>query len=1595
MIRAHRCLILMIVLALAAGVTSAQVTTGTPPFSSIGGGPDEVNLANLNVHYTFPVVHKPGRGLPFNFDLAYDTSFWEPVLVQDQYGDYYLIWAPTTATDGWSVSPMDIGSMALATPEISGIDYAFFIYYDGVGTSHVFPGYAAYNTSNHQHSILTVAASDDSGYVLNGADACGKLAPNGQCEVTFVLTSADGNNILPLNAAPLNSQVTPGSVADRNGNEITGNLNLLSNPQTDTFTDTLGVTALQIVYASLSLTQYNYTSPAGTLASVTATYKPYNLATNFGCTPVNGVGDILLNNPGPYLTDRLTLPNGTYYQFTYEPTPGYPGDVTGRLASITLPTGGTISYTYTGPNNGINCADGSAMGLIRTTPDGTWTYTRTLGSGAASTTTMTDPQGNVTVVQFQGIYETQRAVYNGSAMQANLLKTITTCYNGNTTNCPSTAITLPITQRTVFTQWANGQESKIDNFYNSYGLETQTNEYDYGSGAPGALLRQTIISYACLGGTVQSGVCLANGNGVPILTKSAQVTVEDGSGNVKAQTTYAYDQTTPTTTSAPQHLTLPSSYARGNLTTLTRTVQGSTTVSKTTTYFDTGMVQTAKDFDGNPTTYGYSATYGYAYPTTVTNALNQTTTTAYDVNTGVVTSTTDPNNQTTTFTYDNMIRPLTTNYPDGGQTAYCYTDTGGSACSQSGSPYSVVLTERINSSQNLTATAVADGLGRPKQTQLNSDPDGTDYADTTYDSLGRTATVSNPYRSTSDSTYGITTYTYDALNRVTQILDADGSKVQTSYAGNASTVTDEAGIARQSTTDGLGRLSQVIENPGGLNYTTTYTHDALDDLTQVNQGSLIPRVFGYDDLSRLTSATLPETGTTTYTYDNNGNLRTKTDARGTVTTYGYDALNRLTGKTYSDGTLAVNFYYDSAPAYWAYGEQNTTGRLVEATTNNTAMELSYDAMGRVNQQAICTPQNCGNGGYGESETYNYLGGLTQFSSYSSTLSQTFDNAGRVASLSSNFIYYPATTLATLDPLVGYHPNGAIRKVTLGNGLTETTALNNRLQPCRMNINSSGGYYTACPGGYPAGWVQDWQLNYEAGSSDNGDVAYFTGAGQQNFYREYVYDQMDRLLVMEALDSETCGELYFTYDAYGNRVGQTPISGTCPAWSQTANAKNQIVGYAYDAAGNLLNDGVHSYAYDAENRITQVDGGATASYVYDAFGKRVEKTAGGNITEYVYNADGQVAWIAVNGHFAMYYAYLNGRRLAQYNGGIYFLHGDHLGSTRLVSTMSQSFSDNMDFLPFGEQETGDTGTVYKFTGAERDAETNLDYMSARHYSSMMGRFMTPDPAGMAVADPANPQSWNMYAYVTNSPMTLTDPTGLDGEDDGGWGDGGGDDGGGGCLISCTGGLPSIGSWPSGPSLPTNGNLGGIWSEYPLPGNPNIPTLPGGGVDWARLLFGSCSHCAFSWGPFPAGDKCVDGWGRPIVCTDPMAAEDCSDPDATGNEGNSGACSLAYPPPAPSPKPSSKGEKSQPTQQQTTSYIDFLACELNEDIANVDPEPNVKQNPFWVVNAAPFIFASRGNGPATATSLVVAGIYDLGYVLKNRETCVQSVYGPGYF
>jgi RHS repeat-associated protein len=351
----------------------------------------------------------------------------------------------------------------------------------------------------------------------------------------------------------------------------------------------------------------------------------------------------------------------------------------------------------------------------------------------------------------------------------------------------------------------------------------------------------------------------------------------------------------------------------------------------------------------------------------------------------------------------------------------------------------------------------------------------------------------------------------------------------------------------------------------------------------------------------------------------------------------------------------------------------------------------------------------------------------------------------------------------------------------------------RLQPCVINWNTSGGgpsIMNGCNGTAPTGTIQEYGYAYGAALANNGNIsiidAYGPQAGTQNFARTYTYDQLNRLSALSQSSGNTslCSSVFglsWTYDPWANRTAQNVTGGTCYSFLVTANAQNQLIdtmrnAYQYDSAGNMIADGSYIYFYDAENRLIQAappgttslnSSTAIACYVYDALGRRVRKSGLGVsfTTDFVYDLSGNVV-----GEFAptcsgsecltVGYAYLNGQLVAQYSGDTtYFVHADHLGSTRLVTKMDKSVRDSLDYLPFGEQIAGDTATTHKFTGKERDSESDLDNFGARYYSSSLGRFMSPDwsatPDPVPYANLTNPQTLNLYAIVHDNPETFAD------------------------------------------------------------------------------------------------------------------------------------------------------------------------------------------------------------------------------------------------
>ncbi len=576
------------------------------------------------------------------------------------------------------------------------------------------------------------------------------------------------------------------------------------------------------------------------------------------------------------------------------------------------------------------------------------------------------------------------------------------------------------------------------------------------------------------------------------------------------------------------------------------------------------------------------------------------------------------------------------------------------------------------------------------------------------------------------------------------------------YTSSAMTAT-ASGPTLTGGQDASGPDSASLGDP----MTTTYTYDELDNLLAVSQAAMGPvgglmlggqaRSYSYDSLSRLTSAVTPESGTvTTYyttaaggicSYDPSSVCR-RVDARSITTTYSYDGLGRLGAVTYSDGTPAVTYTYGTSSA------SNNNGRLVSLADGGGTESYTYDLMGRITNVSKVISGVAYNLDY----AYNNASQLTSLTYPSGrAVTQNYDVIGRPSTLVSG----PTTYLAGLS----YNAAGQPLSFNYGNGVAATFSYNQRLQLASLR--------------YVNGSTDLLNLAYEYGtgqqqSNNNGQIRkikYYTAPGveDQAKSQNYEYDAWSRLkkAYTTNLTADNTWRLEWDYDRFGNRKNQNLTGGTTSITTpqlSISETTNRIItaGYAHDAAGNMTNDSLHTYTYDAENRIKTVDSTA-ATYTYSG-ALRVKKVQGGTTTVYVFSGTKVIAEY-VNGALSKEYVYSGSTLLATHEGAtLKYHHPDHL-STRVETDSAGAVARTFGQFPFGEAwyETGTTSKL-KFTSYERDSESGLDYAMFRYDSSRLGRFMSPDPLGGRTTAP---QTMNRYAYVGNDPVNLVDPLGLRG------------------------------------------------------------------------------------------------------------------------------------------------------------------------------------------------------------------------------------------
>ena len=1079
-------------------------------------------------------------------------------------------------------------------------------------------------------------------------------------------------------------------------------------------------------------------SIAGASSTYYLCYKYFNYQTAFNIrssqSPYYSFGEASSSDQGArpaLLLSALVLPNSTSYLFDY--------DSYLSLKSLSLPTGGALYYTWQNvllidtsvpswPNQGPPARRSLATRTI--VPGGTgqpytWIYSfSSPGSPAVAVTT--DPAGNdveyaIQTAPFRGAASSM-ATYLGCAPDdtasnracsgsGTLFRKEAYTYTGtgsggadNETDSQTAAGTAFLKTGTTVTLDDGSTQTITDELVPSHGTcpvrymslssapnpinpptsSTSSGCYNFsqvrsrttsdwggvGSTTPGGVLSKSTTTYLW---ESQPSYLAAN-----ILSAHATDSMFDATSVQVAQTNYGYDETgSPQGTLGSQTSSVrqfqPGSSSASPLDDVKRTLynnqgmpiqQSSGAVAINTAYDGTGAFPQTITY---PTTNGVAHSEGYVF----------------DPSVGLMTSHTDQNGKTTTYGYatlsgvtDPLRRVQTVLFPDAGRTRYSYID--------SASGYSKLESTALTNTTQMSILHKYDGLGRETNTTNQASSVAVDVS---YDFANRKSSVSNPYVSTSDPTYGNTIFTYGPNS--TSQRNPDNTTSSSSTSGRCTTYADEAQHTSKQCRDGLGRLQQVQEATGDV---TSYTYNGMGDLMSVNQHGLTRR-FSYDSFSRLITAFNPEsglvcygtwsggavgTGNCQYGYDSNSNLRSKTDARNITTSYTYDGLNRLIQKSFSDGTPSVLLFYDetgnwaSSPctgsaALGTYTQCNTIGRLSRAgrADNSEFSIFGYDPLGRMTVQAKCISSLCGHGQYLSYAGYDLAGHMTDLLYPDGRhIQQSWNGAGQLG--------FPAGGLpAVADANSGtqyvetitYNADSTPNATTLGNGMVQTTTENKRLQ-----VQSMTAATPLAPFDQHSFLSHTYSYtNPTAPTGNNGNVWGITDALNPSKSQSFTYDALDRINSFSRGTSPAVLYQQFQIDSFGNMsqlLGVNWLACFDPATNRlnsafcTRTAAVSSPGpvppaLVYDNAGNLTGDtdqngSPRTYVYDAESKLNSIASSENppfVTYTYGADGNRAQKlNADGTLTRYI-NFNGQPIAEANAAGTWTDYIYANGKKVA--------------------------------------------------------------------------------------------------------------------------------------------------------------------------------------------------------------------------------------------------------------------------------------------------------------------------------------------------------------
>jgi RHS repeat-associated protein len=626
-------------------------------------------------------------------------------------------------------------------------------------------------------------------------------------------------------------------------------------------------------------------------------------------------------------------------------------------------------------------------------------------------------------------------------------------------------------------------------------------------------------------------------------------------------------------------------------------------------------------------------------------------------------------------------------------------------------------------------------------------------ADTTPNDLSDNPTTKYVYDKAGQQTamtdaLGHTTrYEYDQLGRMVKTIFADKTFMTQEYddLGRRVAAVDQNGKRTAYRYDDLGRLTGVQDALLGW---TSYGYNEQGQLVSMTDAELHTTRYEYDQLGRRSATILPLNQRSSMTYDAVGNLKTTTDFNGKTIAFNYDEQNRLTEKVFQDGSKVVY-------TYTLNGQRDTIAVKNASGLTTEFYDWNYDVRDRLTQRIDLID------GVQRSISYTYdaASNRTSVTTGSGTINYTFDERNRLDLVKQN-----GQVLADYD----YDAVSNLTRTKLANGTEEVRQYDtlNRLKYLENHLGTtviSSFAYTLDKVGNRT------QVLENTGRKVN-----------------YTYDDLYRL-TQEAIDEVGTANdrmLAYNYDKVGNRLSKKETSGT--TITQTD--------YQYDGNDRLLGEKVNgttttTYTYDNNgSTLTKTENGVTTAYTWND----EKRLIGATITnaqnvvqqqlQYRYNDDGIRVASVVNGQETRYlldevqaypqvleeyapngtvqvsYVYGNDLISQTQLGQTTYYHVDGLGSTTELTDTTGTIVSSSRYDAFGNSiaQTGSVSNKYLFTGEQFDSNLGDYYLRQRFYDPSSGRFTKQDSYGGRLQEPL---TLHKYLYADSNPVGGIDPTGL--------------------------------------------------------------------------------------------------------------------------------------------------------------------------------------------------------------------------------------------